>query len=224
MITLQVLQNDVTTIASIVGDQLTSEVGWNESMYVLEASRCRCQDHAVRHKLRSPDDRSGGRCQLGIAGENKAPIAGQPLPLFGSLSWHLCGSGCSRSGNGDCAVETPTRILPDRCGAKFQRRLLTSSPVSLACVTSTFQELHGSECDLFTSPRTRKSLEFEHAMHRRRRGAFQQDDGFVTPPISSWMDAADDDSQPQSSNGLASNDCHERREHDLVHVRRRDQK
>ena len=170
MITLQVLQNDVTTIASIVGDQLTSEVGWNESMYVLEASRCRCQDHAVRHKLRSPDDRSGGRCQLGIAGENKAPIAGRELPLLGLLSGHLCGSGCSRSGNGDYAVETPTRIPRGPGGPKFRRRFLTSNPVSLACVTSTFQELHGSECDLFTLQWTWKSLEFEHAMHRKRRG------------------------------------------------------
>ena len=187
-------------------------------MRVLEASRCRGQNHAVRDQLRSPNDRSSGRCKPGIAGESKAPIAGQPLPLFGSLSWHPCGSGCSRSGNGDCAVETPMRIPPGRCGAMFRRRLLTSSPVSLACVTSTSQELHGSECDLFTSLQTRKSLEFEHAMHRRRRGTFQQDGGFVTPLISSWVDEVDADSRPQSSNELAPSDCHERREHDLVHV------
>lgn len=193
-------------------------------MRVLEASRCRAQDHTVRNQLRSPDDRSDGRCKLGIAGESKAPIAGQPLPLLGSLSWHLCGSGCSRSGNGDCAAETPMRIPPDRCSAKFRRRLLTSSPVSLACVTSTFQELHGSECDLFTSSQKRKSLEFEHAMHRRGRGAFQQDDRFVTQLISSWVDEVDDDSQPQSSNELAPGDCHERREHDLVHVQGQDRK
>lgn len=224
MSALRVLQDDVTAIAPIVGDQLPSKVGRNESMCVLEASRCRGQDYAVRHKFRSPDDRSSGRCQLGIAGESKAPTAGQSFPLFGSLSWHLCGSGCSRSGNADCAVETPTRIPRGRCGAEFRRRLLTSSPVSLACVTSTFQELRGSECDLFTSPRTRKSLKFEHAMHRRRRGAFQQNGGFVTPLISSWGDAADDDSRSLSSNELAPGDCHERRERDLVHVQGRDQK
>ena len=193
-------------------------------MYVLEVSRCRCQDHAVRHKLRSPDDRSGGRCQLGIAGEKKAPIADQQLPLLGSPSWHPCGSGCTRSGNGDCAVETPTRIPRGPGGPKFRRRLLTSNPVSLACVTSTFQELHGSECDLFTSPWTRKSLEFEHAMHRKRRGAFEQNGGFVMPLISSWVDAADDDIRSLSSSELALGDCHERREHDLVHVQGRGRK
>jgi hypothetical protein len=102
--------------------------------------------------------------------------------------------------------------------------LLTSSPVSLACVTSTFQELHGSECDLLTPQWTRKSLEFEHAMHGKHRGAFQQDDGSVTPLISSWVGAADDDIRSPSSSELAPDDSHERREHVLVHVQGRDQK
>jgi hypothetical protein len=55
-------------------------------------------------------------------------------------SRHPSGCGCSLSGNGDCAAETPTQTLRGRGGLEFQRRLATSNPVSLACVTSTFQE------------------------------------------------------------------------------------
>ena len=65
MSALKVLQDDVTAIASFVGEQLTSEVRRNEPVRVLEASRCRGQDHAVGHKLRSPDDRSAADASLG---------------------------------------------------------------------------------------------------------------------------------------------------------------
>ncbi len=78
--------------------------------------------------------------------------------------------------------------------------------------------------DIFTARRPRKSLKFEHAMHWMRRNATQQVEGFVTSLISSWADEADDDSRSQSSNELAPGDCHERREHVLVHVQGRDQK
>lgn len=145
MCALQVLQNDVTAIASIVGDQLTSEVGRNEPACVLEASRRRGQDYAVRHKLRSPDDRTGDRCEFGIAGETKAPIADPGPPLLGLPSPPPCGSDCTLSGNGDCAAKTPMRTPRGRGGPRFQRRLPISSPVSLACAISTSKSLHGRD-------------------------------------------------------------------------------
>jgi hypothetical protein len=147
---LQVLHDDVTAIASVVSDQLASEIGRNKSVRVVEASRRRGQDHAVRYKFRSPDDRRSGRCLFGIAGEKKAPIADQQLPPLGLFLWHPCGSGCTLSGNGDCAVETPTRTPRGRGGPKFQRRSMISSPVSLACVISTFQEPAGQRSSTYS--------------------------------------------------------------------------
>src|SRR5260221_461945 len=140
MSTTGVRQDDMAAIVTVVNDRLTGKVGGNETVGVREPSRRRNQNHAVTDKFQPPDYRRSGRRQLGIASENKAPIVDQRLPRRRLRSRRPLRAGCSLSGNVDCAVETPTRILHGLGGSKFQRRLLTSNPVSLACVFSAFQE------------------------------------------------------------------------------------
>jgi hypothetical protein len=80
MSALKGLQDDMTAVATLVGEEFTSEVGRNEAVAVREAIWRRDQDYAVGHKLRSPDHWSSGGRQLWIAGENKAPIVDRRLP------------------------------------------------------------------------------------------------------------------------------------------------
>src|SRR5437879_1618204 len=90
MSALEALQDDVAAVATVVGGQLISEVGRKKPVGVREARRRRHQDYAVRHKLRSPNYRSGSRCQFGIAGERKPPsVTGG---FRGCARGLLCGS------------------------------------------------------------------------------------------------------------------------------------
>jgi hypothetical protein len=135
------LQDDVTAVATFVVEQFTNKIRTNKVAGVREARWRRNQDYAVGHKLRSPNHWSGGR-QLGIAGENTTPIVARRLPwprLRSRAPWR---SGCTLFDSGGCAAGIPTRIRRGRGGSTFQRCLLISSPVSLACVTSS-KTLHG---------------------------------------------------------------------------------
>jgi hypothetical protein len=135
----------MAAIVAVVNDRLTDEVRGNETVGVREPSRRRNQNGAVRHKFRPPDYRGGGRRQLGIAGENKAPIVDPRLPRRRLRSRRPLRAGRSLSGTVDCAVETPTRIRHGRAGSEFRRRLLTSNPVSSASVISTSKRLYSRD-------------------------------------------------------------------------------
>lgn len=77
---MMALQDDVTAVATLVIEQFASEIGRNEAVAVREARWGRDEDYTVRHKLRPPEDWRAWSRQLGIAGENTAPIVDRRLP------------------------------------------------------------------------------------------------------------------------------------------------
>ena len=140
-------------------------------------------------KIRPPQNGRGRSVECRIAGERKAPSAGQP-PL-GSV---LVRQGpqkfrCNRLGMPDCAAGTPTRIRHDRGPSVPRHNLVTSNRVSSSSTTSLIKSLHeltdpSLPCDrrLWKNPNAERAMSAEAAPKRLSEGSSFD----TSPSVGRW--------------------------------------